>query len=414
MSADPALAPEPVRPLAVTRLALTDFRCYRRLRLEAGAEPIVLTGPNGAGKTNLLEALSFLIPGRGLRRARLGEIDRRDDSLDSGPHWAVAATVLTPAGAFEIGTAHEPAAVRTINADVSDSGASESGEARDGRRIVRIDGRPSRGQASLARLVSMLWLTPDMDRLFLEGGSARRRFLDRLVYGFDPDHAGRVAAYDHAMRERTRLLRTESVPADQSWLTALEDRMAREGVAIAVVRRHLADRLTRAATLLDGPFPRPLVGVEGILENWLDGGPALLAEDRLRAALRSSRALDAGSGRASVGPHRSDLIVVHAEKAQAAAQCSTGEQKALLLSIILACARLKILDTGAPPVLLLDEVIAHLDATRRAALFGALVALGAQTWLTGTDEALFSPLSGTARFFRVVDAVVEPAGERMT
>jgi DNA replication and repair protein RecF len=160
MSADPALAPEPVRPLAVTRLALTDFRCYRRLRLEAGAEPIVLTGPNGAGKTNLLEALSFLIPGRGLRRARLGEIDRRDDSLDSGPHWAVAATVLTPAGAFEIGTAHEPAAVRTINADVSDSGASESGEARDGRRIVRIDGRPSRGQASLARLVSMLWLTP--------------------------------------------------------------------------------------------------------------------------------------------------------------------------------------------------------------------------------------------------------------
>jgi DNA replication and repair protein RecF len=204
------------------------------------------------------------------------------------------------------------------------------------------------------------------------------------------------------------------VPADQSWLTALEDRMAREGVAIAVVRRHLADRLTRAATLLDGPFPRPLVGVEGILENWLDGGPALLAEDRLRAALRSSRALDAGSGRASVGPHRSDLIVVHAEKAQAAAQCSTGEQKALLLSIILACARLKILDTGAPPVLLLDEVIAHLDATRRAALFGALVALGAQTWLTGTDEALFSPLSGTARFFRVVDAVVEPAGERMT
>jgi DNA replication and repair protein RecF len=318
----------------------------------------------------------------------------------------VAATVLTSTSAFEIGTAHEPAAPRAADAGVPDDGGSEAG---DGRRIVRIDGRSSRGQAGLARLVSMMWLTPDMDRLFLEGGSARRRFLDRLVYGFDPDHAGRVGAYEHALRERARLLRTESAPVDQSWLAALEDRLAREGVAIAVARRHLADRLTRAAMLSEGPFPRPLVRVEGILERWLDEGPALLAEDRLRAALASSRALDAESGRTSVGPHRSDLAVTHVEKAQAAAQCSTGEQKALLLSIILAYARLKVLDTGVPPLLLLDEVIAHLDATRRAALFEALLTLGAQTWLTGTDEALFSPLGGTAQFFRVVDAAVAPA-----
>jgi DNA replication and repair protein RecF len=412
MPADPALAPEPVRPLAVTRLALTDFRCYRWLRLELGPEPIVLTGPNGAGKTNMLEALSFLVPGRGLRRAGLAEIDRRDASLESRSPWGVAATVSTSTGAFEIGTAHEPPAPRPAGSDTSDDGGGEAAEGRDGRRIVRIDGRASRGQAGLARLVSMIWLTPEMDRLFLEGGSPRRRFLDRLVFGFDSDHASRVGAYEHALRERTRLLRTGSASADQSWLTALEDRMAREGVAIAVARRHLADRLTRVAQSSEGPFPKPSITIEGTVERWLDGGPALLAEDRMRAALADSRSGDAESGRTAVGPHRSDLVVVHVAKARLAAQCSTGEQKALLLSIVLAYARLKILDTGAPPIVLLDEVIAHLDAARRSALFEALLALGAQTWLSGTDEALFAPLSGAAQFFRVSDAVVAPARER--
>lgn len=410
MSADPALVPEPIRPLAVTRLSLTDFRCYRRLRLELGADPVVLTGPNGAGKTNLLEALSFLVPGRGLRRAKLAEIDWRQANSDDDARWAVAATVLTSTGAFEIGTAHEPPTPRAADASAVDDGGNETG---DGRRVVRIDGRPSRGQAGLAQLVSMVWLTPDMDRLFLEGGSARRRFLDRLVYGFEPDHAGRVAAYEHALRERMRLLRADSAPVDPSWLAALEDRMAREGVAIAVARRNFADRLSRAAELAEGPFPRPILRVEGVLEDWLSGGPALLAEDRLREALSSSRAQDAETGRVSVGPHRSDLVAIHAAKAQAAALCSTGEQKALLLSIILAYARLKILDSGVPPILLLDEVIAHLDAVRRAALFESLLALGAQAWLTGTDEALFEPLGGAAQFFRVSNATIEPVRERI-
>lgn len=411
MSSDAALAPEPVRPLAVTRLALTDFRCYRRLRLEMRAEPVVMTGPNGAGKTNLLEALSFLVPGRGLRRARLGEIDWRDESSSDGAaHWAVAATVLTATGAFEIGTAHEPGTARIGEASTPDDSGNEMG---DGRRIVRIDGRPSRGQAALARLVSMMWLTPDMDRLFLEGGSARRRFLDRLVYGFEPDHAGRVAAYEHALRERMRLLRGEAGSADRSWLTVLEDRMAREGVAIAVARRHFADRLTRAAALSEGPFPCPRLRIEGMLEAWLDEGPALLVEDRLRDALAVHRAQDAETGRASIGPHRSDLAVTHVGKGQAAAQCSTGEQKALLLGIVLAYARLKILDSGTPPILLLDEVIAHLDAVRRTALFEALLALGAQAWLTGTDEALFAPLCGAAQFFHVNDAAIAPVRERI-
>jgi DNA replication and repair protein RecF len=374
--------------LAVTRLSLTDFRCYPSARLDLDPRPVVLTGPNGAGKTNLLEALSFLTPGRGLRRSRLSEIDRRQPRAETaeGP-WAVAASVATPQGEVRIGTGRDA--------------ASESGE----RRLVRIDGVPAKSQAVLAAHVNLVWLTPQMDRLFLEGASARRRFLDRLVFGFDPDHAGRVAAYEHAMRERNRLLRNG--PADASWLAALEDGMSRHGVAIAAARRDTAERLDAAAAEGVGPFPRPRLTLAGTVETWLDeGAPALAVEDRLRERLVVSRRQDAESGTTAAGPHRTDLMVEHGGTGMAAGHCSTGEQKALLIAILLAHARLQTDLHGAPPLMLLDEVAAHLDVQRRSALFGEIEAMAAQAWLTGTDESLFAPLDGKAQFFGVADAVV--------
>lgn len=384
---------------AVRRIALTDFRNYERLRLEVEARPVVLTGPNGAGKTNLLEALSFLAPGRGLRRARLGQLVRGAMRADDAPEgetgiWAVAAQVLTPDGPVDIGTAREV---------VRDAGGDTESE----RRVVKIDGKLAKGQGDLARYLSVAWLTPEMDRLFLEASSGRRRFIDRLVYGFVPDHASRVSAYERAMRERSRLLREGS--ADPSWLAALEHQMAEAAVAIAAARRDLVARLNQASEAGIGPFPRPQAAMEGAVETWLGDGPALAAEDRFRDALVGSRRRDAEAGGAAEGPHRSDLQVIHAGRGVPAAQCSTGEQKALLIALVLAAARLRALEHGAAPILLLDEVVAHLDERRRAALFDELVALGAQAWLTGTDRALFATLRDRAQFFDVADGAVRPA-----
>ncbi|HEX6977796.1 MAG TPA: DNA replication/repair protein RecF [Alphaproteobacteria bacterium] len=370
---------------AVTRLTLSDFRCYARLRLDIGREPVVLTGPNGAGKTNLLEALSFLAPGRGLRRAKLAEPDRRAaDGTSCGP-WAVAAMLETSLGMRSVGTGRE----------------GDGGE----RRSVRIDGTAAH-QKDLSAILSVVWLAPDMDRLFLEGPSARRRFLDRLVFGFDPEHAGRVAAYEHCLRERSRLLAEGS--ADPAWLDALEDGMARHGIAIAAARATVAARLDRAAAEGIGPFPSAAIALTGDVHDWLAEMPALAAEERLRAALAGARSADAQLGGASAGPHRADLAVRFAAKDRPAAECSTGEQKALLLSIILAVARELIVERGQPPLLLLDEVVAHLDGARRAALFDEIAALGAQAWLTGTDDELFAGLRGRAQFFRVLDATLTP------
>jgi DNA replication and repair protein RecF len=370
---------------AVTRLTLTDFRCYARLRVDVQQAPVVLTGPNGAGKTNLLEALSYLAPGKGLRRARLAEPDRRAGGADAG-RWAVAAMVESASGACLVGTGRE-----------ADAAAE--------RRSIRIDGANA-SQKDLSALLSLVWLTPEMDRLFMDGPSARRRFLDRLVFGFDPEHAGRVAAYEHVMRERARLLAEGS--GDTAWLDALEDGMARHGIAVAAARGQAVARLDRAAAEGVGPFPAARVAMAGELDQWLGAMPALAAEDRLRAALCSGRAHDAQIGGAIAGPHRADLAVRFAVKDRPAAECSTGEQKALLLSIILAVARELRAERGEPPVLLLDEVVAHLDGARRAALFDELAALGAQAWLTGTDDELFSGLRGRAQFFRVLDATLTP------
>lgn len=364
---------------SVARLTLSEFRCHRRFRLDTAAGAIVLTGRNGAGKTSILEALSLLSPGRGLRRARLDELAwRRDDT--QAVAWAVAARLRTADGPVDVGTGCEELAA-----------GSE-------RRQVRINGERARSHAALLHLTGVLWLTPEMDRLFMDGAAARRRFIDRIVFGSDPAHAGRLSAYERAMQERSRLLREGT--RETSWLAALEGSMAGHGVAIAAARRETAERLTRAGAEAR-PFPQPCVAVEGAVEGWLGEQPALAVEDRLRLALAAARGGDAETGGASVGPHRADLRVTHAASGQPARACSTGEQKALLIALVLASARLQRWERGAPPLLLLDEVAAHLDPWHRRALFESVEAIGGQAWYAGTDESVFAPLAGRAQFVTI-------------
>jgi DNA replication and repair protein RecF len=387
----PLEAAAPARS-AVMRLTLTDFRGYASARLATDERPVVLTGPNGAGKTNLLEAISFLAPGRGLRRARLADIDRRVPPARpcAAPPgaWALAATVATRKGWVQVGTGRDA--------------ASEGGE----RRLLRIDGAPAKSQAALAEHLSLVWLTPQMDRLFLEGSATRRRFLDRLVYGFDPSHWARVGAYERAMRERARLLRDG--PLDKAWLAALEERMAEHGIAIVAARRLAALRLDAVTREARAPFPGARLGLIGGLQDWLDAMPALAAEEEFRRRLVAARRADAESGTTTLGPHRGDVAVRHAETGMTAAECSTGEQKALLIAVILAEARLLAKERGSAPVMLLDEVAAHLDDERRSALFGEIETMGMQVWLTGTNPDLFEALEGKAQFFSVADAVISP------
>ncbi len=379
--------------VSVSRLTLSNFRCYAYQRLETDRRPVVLSGANGAGKTNILEALSLLVPGRGLRRARLSDIDcRMDGGMDrkngipKGP-WAVAAHLGTPDGIVELGTGRDA--------------ASPNGRE---RRIVHIDSRPVKNQAELSRYLNVQWLTPSMDRMFNDGAATRRQFIDRLVFGFDPAHIGRVSAYGHALRERSRLLKTFPGGADANWLSALENTMAQKGVAVAAARRDVVSRLGRHCAAASGPFPGAGLEMCGLVDEWLNNGPALAAEDMMREALETSRSNDAESGGAAVGPHKSDFRVRHGLRDCPAEQCSTGEQKAMLIAIILANVRMQTAERGTLPVLLLDEVTAHLDSIRRDALFDEIIGLGVQAWLTGTDAAAFSFFGDRAQFFSVEDA----------
>jgi len=402
-SGQPAPADTAAPALALRRIVLSDFRSYRRAELAVPGTPVVLHGANGAGKTNLLEAISFLAPGRGLRRARIVEIERRRAAGEApGPGWAIFATLDTPAGERSIGTGRDPAGRGPDRAPED--------EASD-RRVVRVDGAATKGQAALAELVHLLWLTPEMDRIFDGGASERRRFLDRIVLGFVPDHARNLAGYEQAMRERNRLMKDGR--SDETWLAALEQTMAENGVAVAAARRQVMGRLAIAAESAVGPFPVPDLALAGETEAELAAGPALAAEDALRRRLRDSRRADAEAGRALQGPHRSDLVVHHRAKAMPAALCSTGEQKALLVALVLAAARLLKLQRGAAPLLLLDEIAAHLDAERRAALFDEIEALGAQAWMTGTDARLFESLAGRAAFFSVADGTLSAAPQSL-
>ena len=361
--------------LRLDRLTLTDFRSYAAATLETGSGMVVLTGPNGAGKTNLLEAISLLGPGRGLRGARVAELGRAGAAA-----WGVAGRFDGAWGGFEIGTGTPP------------EGPAE-------RRVFRLDGSPARSQAELAERMATVWLTPQMDRLFQEGASGRRRFLDRLAWALQPGHAREVAAYDNAMAQRNRVLAQNG---DPGWLAALEDAMARHGVAASAARRALVTRLDDV--LADGAlggFPAARLNLRDATADALAAGPALAAEDALRESLARARNRDRAAGAAVEGPHRADLALFHREKEVPAALCSTGEQKALLISTVLAHAGLIHAARGFAPILLLDEIAAHLDAARRAALFAALARLPAQAWLTGTDADVFAPLRGMAQGFLV-------------
>ncbi len=344
----------------LSRLRLTDFRNHAGLVLTPGPGFVVLTGENGAGKTNVLEAVSLLAPGRGLRRAPLSDMQAQH-----GPGgFGIAATLAADAGDVEIATGTFAATPE--------------------RRQVRVQGASATAN-TLAEWLTVLWLTPAMDRLFVEPAGERRRFLDRLTLALVPAHAHHAARYEAAMRARNRLL-ADSGPVDPEWLTALETQMAQHGGAIETARRTTVALLgERLADQPDGPFARAAIALEG----WSGEG------DRLLAELRQNRARDAGAGRALAGPHRADLAVTHLGKAQAAALASTGEQKALLLGIVLAHAELVAARTGHAPVLLLDEVAAHLDPIRRAALFDRLSGRG-QVWMTGTEPALFAAIGDAA------------------
>jgi DNA replication and repair protein RecF len=344
----------------------------------------VLTGPNGAGKTNLLEAISLLSPGRGLRGARSADFQRLNGPLDAV--WGVAATVAGPDGETLVGTGRE---------------------AGSERRVVQIDGKMGKSQTVLADILSIVWLTPQMDRLFAEGAKGRRRFLDRLVFGLDPAHAGRVTRHDTALRQRAKLLAERL--GETAWLDAVEAELAATGVALAAARVDMVARLARALDASTGPFPRPVVTADGPVEARLSNQPALAVEDWLKESLARNRMADAAQGETRVGAHKGDLGVMHREKSVPAALTSTGEQKAILVAIVLAAARLAMAERGRTPILLLDEVAAHLDDTRRQALYAEIAALGAQAWMTGTDKTLFDALGDEAQHFTIRDAVITQA-----
>lgn len=354
----------------VATLALSHFRSHRRTRIECDGRPVALYGPNGAGKTNLMEAVSLLSPGRGLRRATAEEIIRRPEAIG----WKIRAELAGPGLGHEVELSAEP----------------------DTPRSVRIDGKAA-PQVALARLIRIVWLVPSQDRLWIEGADGRRRFLDRAVMSFIPDHADDVLTYEKAMRERNRLLREEV--RDAHWYRALETQMAEAGAAITANRQDALDRLARSQEGAATAFPAAELALEG------EAGPPDAAG--LGEALAENRMRDMAAGRTLVGPHRADLAAVYVEKGVPARQCSTGEQKALLVSLVLANARGLKAETGAAPLVLLDEVAAHLDAGRRAALFDEVCALEAQAWMTGTGPELFAELGERAQHFELS----EEAGE---
>jgi len=349
--------------MVLSRLSLNDFRNHAALEIRPDAQFIALHGSNGAGKTNILEAVSLLVPGRGLRRAAMSDMVRAGGG-----------------GGFAI--------VAEVSGNVIGTGVSAQ---QPERRKVRVN-ESNASINSLAEWLSVIWLTPAMDRLFADGSAARRRFLDRLVLALSPQHARHSSRYEKAMQQRNKLL-SGTVPADPLWLDALEQQMAESAHAIQAARTGLVDALRdQLQSAPSGPFAVPLISLVD------KAGPA---EGELAVIWRQGRRRDAAAGRTLFGPHRADLDVIHKDSGQLAEQCSTGEQKALLLSLILAHAALVSAQRQAPPILLLDEVAAHLDPSRRAALFALLVETGAQVWMTGTEPELFNGIGASAQLLPV-------------
>lgn len=365
--------------LHVAGLRLTDFRNYASLSLELKQGAVVLTGDNGAGKTNLLEAVSFLTPGRGMRRAAYEAVAR-----EGSAGFAVHARLDGDGGPMEIGT-----------------GTLGGPDGPEGGRRVRINGAPARSADELLEWLRVVWLTPTMDQLFVGPAVDRRRFLDRMVLAIDPSHGQRALAFERAMRGRNRLLAEDS--RDSGWFSAIEAQMAETGVAIAAARVELVRLLCAMIERLpdDGPFPKSDIAIDGSLETEVAQASAVDVEENFRRLLAERRERDRAAGRTLDGPHRSDLLVRHRPKQMAAELSSTGEQKALLIGMVLAHARLCGEVSGRVPILLLDEIAAHLDTGRRAALFNILDEIGCQTFMTGTEASLFASLAGRAQFLTV-------------
>jgi DNA replication and repair protein RecF len=366
----------------IRRLTLTSFRSYRAAQVEVAASPVVLVGPNGAGKTNLIEAISLLAPGRGLRRATLDEVAFQEGDGS----WAVSADVDGALGLATLGTG--------IEAPAADGAAVA--------RKCRIDREPAVSVAALSDHLRVIWLVPAMDGMFSGPASERRRFLDRLALAVDAEHSGRVAALERSLRSRNRLL--EEPRPDPHWLDAVEHETAEVAVAVAAQRAETVGRLQQALAARNDPasvLPPRAIALKGWIEELVRQRPAAEVEDRYREVLRDNRGRDAAAGRTLDGPHLTDLAVTHARKNIQAADALTGEQKALLIGLILAHASLIAEMSGFAPVLLLDEVVAHLDPARRAALYDEIERLGAQVWMTGADPAAFAELEPRAQVLEV-------------
>jgi DNA replication and repair protein RecF len=374
----------------VARLILSDFRSYAALDLAVDARIVALVGENGAGKTNVLEALSLFSPGRGLRRADLGEMARQGGSGS----FAVAIALDATSGGTRLGT-----------------GIAAPGPGEPPGRKCRIDGETVGSPAAFAEHVRVVWLTPAFDGLFAGPAGERRRFLDRLVLAVDAGHGARVNAFERALRARNRLL--EAGERDTAWLDAVEREVAELGVAVAAARHETVDRLaalTAAGRDDASPFPWAALSLDGEVEAMVGTMAALDVEDHFRRLLRDGRERDRAAGRALAGPQTADLLVRHGPTQVPASRSSTGEQKALLVGLVLAHARLVAAMGGIAPLVLLDEIAAHLDPRRRAALFAALDSLGGQIWLTGADPALFAGLTASARIYSVTPGHIAPAG----
>jgi len=384
----------------LSHLMLHNFRNYQELDLVLQGCPVVLTGPNGAGKTNILEAISFLSPGRGLRNVKLSQITnlkRINQENTRQSSWTVVATIESENGSVQLGT----------KLDYTASG--------NERRLVKIDGQIAKSQASLTDYVSVIWVTPQMNQLFLEAASLRRKFVDRLVYALDSSHATRIHRYDHHMRERSRLLKDEHY--DPLWISTIERYLAEDGVAIAVARQEVIKSVQEAQRQEKTyPFPQFYAKMKGDVESWLEYLPALAVEDMYTEKLKFCRRQDADMGGASIGPHRSDFQVHHSAKQLPAELCSTGEQKILLLAVVLAFSHVQENYHICPTILLLDDVAAHLDDQHRLVLFEEICSPSSfsrdvpkgcfQAWVTGTDQSTFQGLYNRAQFLTVQNATL--------
>ena len=370
----------PQAPCWAQCLKLKDFRSYESLSLTFGPEPIVLQGPNGAGKTNILEALSLFAPGRGLRKAKLKTLARFQDVPTP---WSLFAEFNRTGDTLSIGTGLD--------------GEKE-------RRLIKINGAPQ-PQAALTEWLSILWQTPQSDQLFMGSMGERRRFFDALIGHLTPHYTKHLYRYDYALRERSKLLKEPH--SDPQWISILEETLSQEAVILCAERKEFFLKLNDHGTQALTNFPKFRVESQGLIESWLEEKSALEVEERIQKTLKENRKTDALTGGSKIGAHQSEILVINLDSKRPAEVCSTGEQKALLLSLMMANCRYHAVFTGIAPILLLDEVVAHLDKGRREKLFEEILGLKVQAWLTGTDARVFEPLQGSARFLSVDQSTVK-------